>query len=396
MRRSESRGSPDTVGVYLDANAAMPIHPAAREAMEEFVRCHFGNASSVHRFGARARAAIEQARCDVADAVGAEPAEIIFTSGGTESNNLALFGLVRDDPRPHLVVSPLEHLSVLEPVWELERRGATVTWLPVDGEGRIDPGDLRAALRPNTRLVSIGWGNNEIGTIQDIAALAEICSSRGVPLHVDAVQAFSKIPVTVRALDLCSFSAHKIGGPMGTGALFVRRDIELRPLLFGGGQERGLRSGTENIMAVVGFGAAVRLGVRFGRHTEELRERLWAGLARCEPVIRNSPRRDCLPNTLNVQFVGVRGEDLVAGLDLEGIAVSLGSACAAGAGKPSHVLRAIGRTAREARDGVRFALTPDTTEQEIDATIAAVERVVRRIRNARFRQITASPPTDDD
>jgi cysteine desulfurase len=364
--------------IYLDCNATVPVRGAVLEAMLPYLRQPTGNASSAHAAGRAARAAVERARRAIAAAIGAHPSEIVFTGGGTESNNLALLGAVSDPSGAHLVVSPIEHSSVLGPVRELERRGARVTWLPVDGEGRVRPEAVAAALRPDTVVVSVGWANNEIGTVQPIAAIGAVCRAGGVRLHVDAVQAFGKLPVDVAAVDLCALSAHKLGGPLGVGALFVRRGVRVRPLAFGGEQERGRRPGTENVAGVVGFAAALATPVPGA--TEGLRERLWQAMSSIAGVYRHSPVTDCLPNTLNVGFGGVRGEALVAALDLEGVAVSVGSACAAGSGEPSHVLLAIGRSGEEARGGVRFSLGPETTGEEIDAASAAVRRVLERIR----------------
>jgi cysteine desulfurase len=364
--------------IYLDYNATAPLRGAVLEAMLPYLRQAAGNASSAHAAGRAARAAVERARRAIAEALGARPREIVFTSGGTESNNLALLGALSEPGGAHLVVAPIEHASVLGPARELERRGARVTWLPVDGDGRTRPADVAAALRPETILVSVGWANNEIGTVQPIAAIGAVCRARGVLLHVDAVQAFGKLPIDVAAVDLCSLSAHKLGGPTGVGALFVRSGVRLRPLAFGGEQERGRRPGTENAAGVVGFAAA--LATAGPSSTEALRERLWDAMSSITGARRHSPAAGCLPNTLNVGFAGVRGEALVAALDLEGVAVSVGSACAAGSGEPSHVLLATGRNEEEARGGVRFSLGPETSADEIDAVAVAVRHVVQRIR----------------
>ena len=364
--------------IYLDCNATVPLRGAVLEAMLPYLQQPAGNASSAHAAGRAARAAVEQARRAIAAAIGAQPSAIVFTSGGTESNNLAVLGAVSEPCGAHLVLSPIEHSSVLGPVRELQRRGARVTWLPVDEIGRVRPESVAAALGPDTVLVSIGWANNEIGTVQPIAAIGAICRARGTLLHVDAVQGFGKLPIDVDGVDLCSLSAHKLGGPTGVGALFVRSGIRLRPLSFGGEQERGRRPGTENVAAIVGFAAAVATS-RTGA-SEALRERLWTAIASIAGVRRHSPAVDCLPNTLNVGFAGVRGEALVAALDLEGVAVSVGSACAAGSGEPSHVLMAIGCNDEQSRGGVRFSLGQQTSAEEIDAAAVAVRHVVHRIR----------------
>jgi len=368
--------------IYLDHNATAPVRVEVREAMARCLAEEFGNPSSAHQVGGRARAAVEAARRTIAEVIAARPSEVVFTSGGTEGNNLALFGLVAGRDRPHLVVSPIEHPSVIAPAREVERRGGRVTWLPVNPEGRVDPADVAAAIDRDTAVVSAGWANNEIGTVQDIAAIAEVCRRRGVRLHVDAVQALGKIPISVRDVDTCSVSAHKIGGPKGVGALFVRGGVTLPPLVFGGEQERGVRPGTENLPGIVGFAAAARCA-QPGARWVELRERLWCGIASCGGVRRNSPAERCLPNTLHVSFAEIRGETLVAALDLEGVAVSAGSACAAGASEPSHILRALGRGENEAREGLRLSLGVDTTSEEIDEVVRILTRVVRRVRGVR-------------
>ena len=366
--------------IYLDHNATTPLRREVLEAMLPHL-AGGANPSSAHAGGSAARAAVEQARRTVAAALGARASEVVFTSGGTEANNMALFGAVPEPSGAHLVVSPIEHASVLAPVRELERRGARVTWLAVDGDGRVQADDVAAALGEPTALVSVGWANNEIGTLQPIAAIGAVCRARGVPLHVDAVQALGKVPVDVGAVDLCAFSAHKLGGPLGIGALVVRGEIALRPLCFGGEQERGRRPGTESVAGVIGFATALATQPALSVEVARLRDRLWDGVAALDGVRRHSPVTDCLPNTLSVGFAGVRGESLVAALDLEGVAVSVGSACAAGSGEPSHVLRAIGCDDGEARGGVRFSLGAATTVVDVDAAVAAVCRVVERMRS---------------
>jgi cysteine desulfurase len=364
--------------IYLDHNATTPLRSAVREAMVPWLGGAAGNPSSAHAAGRAARAAVERARRAIAAVIGAEPRQVFFTSGGTESNNLALFGRVGEPRGAHLVVSPLEHASVLGPVRVLAQRGASVTWLAPDADGRIDPDAVAAALRSDTALVTIGWANNEIGTIQPIAAIAAACRARRVPLHVDAVQALGKLAVDASATDLCSLSAHKLGGPVGIGVLVVR-GAQLRPLAYGGEQERGLRPGTENVAGIVGFAAALA-SLPSRAALPALRERLWNGVATLPGARRHSPTGSCLDNTLSVGFAGLSGEALVAALDLEGVAVSVGSACAAGAGEPSHVLLALGCDEAAARAAIRFSLGPDTTGAEIDAAISAVRRVVARMR----------------
>ena len=364
---------------YLDHNATTPVDDAVIEAMLPYFRREFGNPSSVHRLGSRARCAVEEARAQVAAQIGAQPAEIVFTSGGTESNNLAIQGLARAAETPgHVVTTAVEHSSILAPVALLEAHRWSVTRLAVDADGRVTPDAVADALRPETRLVSVGWANNEIGTVQPIDAIGALCRERGVGLHVDAVQAFGKIAVSCRNVDLLSVSAHKIGGPKGVGALYVRRGTAIRPLLCGGSQERERRGGTENVAGIVGFGLAsgqVPQRLALATAWEHLRERLWEGLAALPGVRRNSPRAGCLANTLNLSFGDVSADAMIAGLDLRGVAVSSGSACAAGASEPSHVLRAIGLDERSSRQAIRFSLGVGTTDADVDAADEAVREV---------------------
>jgi len=371
--------------IYCDHNATSPLRPEVRAAVVAYLSEATGNPSSVHRWGARARAAVEDARVHVAALLGVAPAEIVFTSGGTESIALAIHGVLARRTAGAAVTTTIEHAAVHAPLVRWQRQGRAVTFVPVDAEGGVAVDDVAAACGPGTALLSVGWANNEIGTVQPIAALADVARAAGALLQVDAVQAVGKIPVTAAAVDLLSVSAHKLGGPQGVGALVVRRGIELEPLLVGGGQERERRAGTENVPGIVGFGEACRLAAQeigaFGELCSAMRDRLWAGLAGALPgVSRNgSEHGPCLPNTLNVSFDRVRGEALVAALDLDGIAVSSGSACAAGAGEPSHVLMAMGRDADAARDGVRFSFgrgnSLDDVAGLVDATAAAVARI---------------------
>jgi cysteine desulfurase len=376
--------------IYCDHNATTPLRPEVLAAMLPYLREEFGNASSVHALGARARCAVEDARAHVAALIGAEPPEIIFTSGGTESNNLALGGVVGAGSATMIITTPIEHASVRESVGALRADGCRVRELAVNEWGSVSPEQAALQLDGGTTLVSVGWANNEVGTVQPIAALAAECHTRHALLHVDAVQAAGKIPVHVRGIDLLSVSAHKVGGPKGVGALFVRRGVNLRPLLWGGNQERGQRAGTENVAGIVGFGAACRLAAAelgaYGELSVALRDALWRGLSAAVPAVtRNSPAGvDCLPNTLNVSFAGVRGEALVAALDLDGVGVSSGSACAAGAGEPSHVLMALGRSSNAARDGVRFSMGRGNTLPDMERVVAVTAAAVTRIRAAAY------------
>jgi len=378
--------------IYLDYNATAPLRPEVRDAMLPYLGPDFGNPSSVHRLGSRARVAVEQARAEVADVVGAQANEVFFTAGGTESNNLALLGSVVGADGA-IITCPIEHSSVLESVRFLGRRGRVIHEVGVDRGGRVDLPRLAALLGRSAALVSVAWANNEIGTVQAIHEVGEICRAAGVLVHVDAVQACGKVPVAAGDADLLSLSAHKIGGPKGVGALVARRGVKIQPLIRGGGQERGLRSGTENVAGIVGFGVACRLAKAnleaYGR-LGDLRELLWRGLAATGGVARNSPADGCLPNTLSVGFAGVSGEALVAALDLEDIAVSTGSACAAGAAEASHVLLALGLEEEQARNSVRFSLGWDTTRAEIERATEVCASAVRRMRALRSAEVACA------
>jgi cysteine desulfurase len=394
--RPEGRGAgtgPRTVTdpVYLDYAASTPVDPAVAAAMG---RClvapeAIGNASSTtHLFGRRAAEHIERARAEVAALIGAAPAEIIFTSGATESDNLAVLGAARANMRRgrHVVSSRIEHKAVLDPLRRLEKEGFAVTLLSPDRGGRIDPNTLAAALRPDTVLASIMLVNNEIGTIQDIAAIGALCRARGVLLHSDAAQAIGKIPIDAHALpvDFMSITAHKLYGPKGVGALYVRGEARahLQPIVFGGGQERGLRPGTLPTHQIVGFGAACELARR-GLEAEHarlaaLRERLWRGLAPLGGVHANGEGGPCVPGILNVSFEGVEGESLVTGL--RELAVATGSACNSASAEPSYVLRALGRDTQLAQSSLRLSFGRFSLPRHIDLAAEAIRREVERLR----------------
>lgn len=368
--------------VYLDNNATTPVDPAVAERMAAFLREQFGNPSSLYPIGRKAKEALTESREAVAGFLGAHRSEVTFTSSGTEADNFAILGVLEAHPdKTEIVTSAIEHPAVIETARALEKKGITVRYAPVDGTGLVDLDFLRSAVTPRTALVSVMHANNELGTIQPIAAIAALCRMRGVLLHVDAVQALGKLPVELGGVDLCALSAHKLGGPVGIGGLVVRRGVALRPLTWGGEQERGLRPGTENALGAVGFAAAVAAGQGDAAAVGARRDRLWLALRDLPGLRRYSPAQDCLPNTLAVGLDGLRGEALVAGLDLEGVAVSVGSACAAGSGEPSHVLRAIGCDEAAAAAGVRFSLGAETTAADIDAAAAVVWRVVAHMRS---------------
>jgi cysteine desulfurase NifS len=377
--------------IYLDNNATTAAASAVVDAMEPFLRERWGNPSSLHGPGREAQEAVERARRQVARLIGARPRRIVFTGGGSEADNLALKGvalahLARTGSPGHLITSRVEHPAVLQTCRFLERLGHRITWLEVDEHGSIRPEDLAEAIADDTILVSLMLANNEVGTVEPIPELAAIARERGVPLHTDAVQAVGKIPVDVEALgiDLLTLSGHKIHGPKGIGALYVRKGVELEPVVHGGKQEGSLRAGTENVAALVGLGAAADLArERLGEQERVcgLRDRLEEGFRELIPDARlNGPRERRLPNTLNLTLPGLRGESVAIALDRHGIAVSSGSACKSGSPEPTHVLLAMGRSEEDAHCAVRLSLSADTTEEEIDATLEALATVLREMR----------------
>lgn len=373
--------------VYLDNNATTSTDPSVLEAMLPFFGATSGNPSSLHSAGQEARTAVDEARRRVASLIGARPRRIVFTGGGSEADNLALKGVAyaRSDGGRHIITSRIEHPAVLRTAEYLERDGFRITYLDVDGDGRIDPAELEAALTDETILVSLMMANNEVGTIQPIAELCALAHDAGALFHTDAVQAVGKIPVDVEALgvDLLSISGHKIHGPKGIGALYVRKGVALEPVIHGGKQEGSLRAGTENVPAIVGLGRAAELARRAidgAERTAVLRDRLEDGIRRLVPDARlNGPRDERLPNTLNLTLPGLRGESLVLALDRHGIALSSGSACKAGSPDPTHVLMAMGRSAEEAHCAVRLSLSHETSETDIDATVTALEEVLEEL-----------------
>jgi cysteine desulfurase len=378
------------VTIYLDYAATTPVDVSVAQAMASCLATDgdFGNPSSIHTFGQRAAARIERARIDVAALLSAQPDEIIFTSGATESNNLAVLGMARanKDRGRHIVTSRIEHKAVLDPCKRLEKEGFTVTYLTPDRSGRIDPEAVRAALRPDTVLVSIMFANNEIGVIQDVVGIGSIARERGVSFHTDAAQAVGKIAVDVREIpvDVLSFTAHKLYGPKGAGALFVRQAARglLQAITFGGGQERGLRPGTLATHQIVGLGAACELARKLqpseAAQLAGLRDRLWKGVAAVGGVHLNGEGAPRLPGILNVSFEGVEGESLVMGL--RELAISTGSACNSASAEPSYVLRALGRDTQLAQSSLRFSLGRFSTATDVEIAIEAVNREVRRLR----------------
>jgi cysteine desulfurase len=377
--------------IYLDHNATTPLLPEVIDRMTGTLREEFGNPSSVHHFGQQAKAAIDEARTEVATLLSADPSEVLFTSGGTESDNIAIRGAaeaLEATGRRHLIASSIEHEAVLNTLKALAKRGWRTTLLPVDQTGIVAPDALRAALADDTALVSVMHANNEIGTIQPIAELARIAHDRGALFHTDAVQSAAKLPVSVRSLgvDMLSISAHKFYGPKGVGALWIRRGLRVLPLLTGGRQERSRRAGTENVAGIVGMGVAARIArgkmADEGTRLSALRDRLEAEILAAVPgTAVNGAREPRVPNTTNVSFDRVEAESLLIALDLEGIAVSTGSACSSGTLEPSHVLKAMGFNAHRAQNSIRFSLGASSTDAEIDRVIAVLPRMVEKLRS---------------
>lgn len=373
--------------IYLDHNASTPVHPEVVAEMLPYFEEVFGNPSSVHGFGRDAREGVDTARERIARFLGTNPDEIVFTSGGTESDNFAIKGLAWARGRGHLITSQVEHHAVLRACQWLESQGFAVTYLPVDQHGMVDPDDLRRALRPDTIAVSIMHANSEVGTIQPVAAIGAITRERGIAFHVDAVQTLGKIPLDVHALgiDAMSFSAHKIYGPKGVAGLYVRKGTRMVAVQHGGDHERRRRAGTENVPGIVGFGKALEVRGREMQPEAErlrlLRDRLWAGIeARLEEVRLNGHPTERLPGTNNIMFRHVESESVVLGLDLKGVAVSAGSACTSGHVEPSHVLVAMGVSLDWAMGAVRFSLGRSTTAEGVDYVIGCAEPIVRRLR----------------
>ncbi|MGA2845389.1 MAG: cysteine desulfurase NifS [Candidatus Acidiferrales bacterium] len=375
--------------IYLDYNSTTPVDRAVLDAMLPYFADNFGNASSIHSSGQRGRSAVDAARDSVAALIGAKTAEIVFTSGGTEADNLALFGsvAVSHHSRKHIITTAIEHHAVLNAAQALEKQGIDVTYVPVSASGIVDPQDVRRALRPETILISVMHANNELGTIQPIEEIGRIAAEADVYFHCDAVQSAGKLPLDVNRLgvDLLSISAHKIYGPKGVGALYVRAGTPLEPQFHGGHHERDRRPGTENVPGIVGFGKAAELAtVRLttdSARIESLRDRLEEMLLDSLASVRvNGDRSRRIPNTTNLAFTSAGGEALVIALDLQGVACSTGAACSSGAVEPSHVLLAIGLSPDEARSSLRFSLGRTTTAAEIDRAADIIPPTVERLR----------------
>ena len=375
--------------VYLDNNATTPVLPEVLEAMRPYFGEHFGNASSIHHHGQETRAAVERARESVASLLSCRASEVVFTSGGTESDNLAIFGLAREGD--HVITSTIEHHAVLNACKHLSKSpgtaGCEVTFVPVDGRGLVDPADVKRAIRPNTKLITIMLANNETGVVQPVAEIGKIAAEAGIYFHTDAVQAAGKIPIDVNKIgcDLLTISGHKIHGPQGVGALYVRKGTRLEPMLHGGSHERSRRAGTENVPGIVGLGRAAELaiaGFERGDDTKmaAVRDKLERELLEIEASGLNGEGAPRVPNTTNILFDGIEGEALVIALDLKGLAVSTGAACSSGAIEPSHVLTAMGLSRDRAKASIRFSLGKQNTAEDVDSALGLVPETVTRLR----------------
>ena len=379
--------------VYLDHNATTPLDPRVLEAMLPYLTVHHGNPSSTHRFGRVARAAIDRAREQVAALINAHPSQVVFTSGGTEANNLAIKGVAAASVTGYVAIGATEHPSVAEPAASLKESGWKVTVMPVDQDGRLPSSTAESLRSLRPKVVSVMWANNETGVIQDIAALGAQARACGALLHTDAVQAAGKIEVdfTASGAHLMSLSAHKINGPKGVGALIVDGAVEMKPLLHGGGQEKDKRSGTENVAGIVGFGAAAELArgrmTDYASRARELRVRLESELSGIGGIEIFGARAERLPNTACFGTAGVDGETLLLNLDRSGVAVSSGSACASQHREPSPVLRAMGIEADLALSAIRVSLGHDSTEQDIEAFVAALATQLRQLRRMAGRAV---------
>jgi cysteine desulfurase len=385
--------------VYFDYNATTPLSPEIADTVARVSREVFGNASSVHFFGQQAKATLDEARTAISTLLNADPSEIVFTSGGTEADNAAIRGVAEAAEargRRHLIASAIEHEAVLNTLRALARRGWTTTLLPVDHSGIVAVSALESAITDQTALVSVMHANNEIGTMQPIAELARVAHAHGALMHTDAVQSVGKVPVDVRELDidLLSLSAHKFNGPKGAGALWVKRGTRVLPLLTGGKHERNRRAGTENVPAIAGLGVAARLAAgklaAEGVRVVALRDRLETQiLATVSGTYINGARTPRVPNTTNISFDRVEAESLLIALDLEGVAVSTGSACSSGTLEPSHVLKAMGLPVHRTQNSLRFSLGLFSTDQDVDYVVGVLPRLVEKLRNLTRKPVTA-------
>jgi len=379
--------------IYLDNSATTRVDDLVLESMLPCFRETFGNASSVHLFGQEARTIVEDARRSVAELLGADTREIVFTSGGTESDNSALWGIFRSGFRPgnHIITTKIEHPAILATCKALESAGAEITYVPVDSSGRVDPGAIESAIRESTLLISVMHANNETGIIQPVEEIGKIARQRGVLLHTDAVQSIGKIPTDAGALgaDLLSMSGHKIHGPKGIGVLYIRKGTKIAPFMTGGSHERKRRAGTENVPAIAGIGAAARLArerlPEMQTRVAGLRDRLEGQAMTRIPGARVNGKGPRLPSISNLSFERLEGEAAVIAMDLEGVAISTGSACSSGSLDPSHVLMAMGLRPEVVQGSLRFSLCYQNTEQEIDRAVQILETVVQRLRKLRTK-----------
>ncbi len=373
--------------IYLDNAASSPVNEQVLQEMIPFLKENFGNPSSIHKLGRISNKAIQNARKQIAQLVNAEPKEILITSGGTESNNTALFGIAHSKRGHHIVTSAIEHEAILEPCKKLEQEGFDITFVKVDETGLVNPADIKKSITPKTCLVSIMFANNEVGTIQPIQEISKICHENHILFHTDAIQAVGKVEVDVKSLgiDLLSISSHKINGPKGVGALYIKNGIEIDPFIYGGGQENGLRSGTENVASIVGFGKACQLAKENLDQNiskmRNLRNKLINKIITEIPKVTvNGNQEYRIPNNAHFTFLGVNGEDLIIKLDENGIAASTGSACSVKVQKESHVLKAMGFSHDQISGSLRLTVGPSNTESEIEQTIETLKKVVKELR----------------
>jgi cysteine desulfurase len=371
--------------VYLDNNATTPVLPEVLEAMRPYFGEHFGNASSIHHHGQETRAAVERARESVARLLGCRASEVVFTSGGTESDNLAIFGIA--GASDHVITSTIEHHAVLNACKHLATTGCEVTYIPVDGRGLVDPADVKRAIRPNTKLITVMFANNETGVLQPVAEIGKIAAEAGIYFHTDAVQAAGKISISVGEIgcQLLTISGHKLHGPQGVAALYVRKGTQIEPMLYGGSHERSRRAGTENVPGIIGLGKAAELASASLDSGENLkmaaaRDQLERELLAIEGTGVNGKGTTRVPNTTNIYFDGIEGEALVIALDLKGLAVSTGAACSSGSIEPSHVLTAMGQSHARAKAGIRFSLGKQNTIDDVDFALALLTEAVGRLR----------------
>ena len=373
--------------IYLDNAASTPVHEQVFHEMIPFLQDQFGNPSSIHRYGRFAQRAIQNARKQIANLINSDPHEILLTSGGTESNNTALFGLAHAAKGNHIVTSSIEHEAILEPCKKLEKEGFEITYIPVDNSGLVNSKDIEKSITPETCLVSIMFANNEVGTIQPIQEISKICHDKQIVFHTDAVQAVGKVKIDVKELgiDMLSISSHKINGPKGVGALYIKKGIEIIPFIFGGGQENGMRSGTENVASIVGFGKACQLAQENMKqnifHLQNIRNNLIAKVMKEIPLVTLNGHSDQrIANNAHFTFLGVNGEDLIIKLDENGIAASTGSACSVRVQKESHVLKAMGFSHDQIAGSLRLTVGLSNTDSEIEKTVEILKKVVKELR----------------